>query len=500
MILISRFHETGERIKMKLFKKALVATAVVGAFGAQAVTVSSDEILISQQGTDSGLPAIIAATSGDDFVLDFVVDELTPSASTITLTFDGGVDLSNINVASEDIDNNIGVGQGEVNLAGANDSAVFGYGTGSFTFDKFKVNTPSGADHSIEFKVNLGNPLTASSAFRLTLSEITNGIDLGDSSAQVCYKSVDASGGDIEEGCSPITQVVSQFAFDVTQEYNGKIERVDQKEFSRNYTGSDVNKDLLKFTLQNNESLVAALPNIVADVTLTGVFTDRVSNDFTDANATFFGSTNTAITPTVSGTFDEITFTVANGELATEGANGATGAVGELSFNAATTASATIPQTGAINFEVSYNDGTAANVFEYNDAAGSWALDATVINVPYLPLLFTDTTSSVHIANDGNSAANIMATIVTYCDAIKEDTCVDQTRSESVDLGTVPANTVAKIRQGALADAFGITEATKVSVTFNIDAYAEDISAYATVQNGEGRTEVSNSQAKVDGK
>jgi hypothetical protein len=500
MILTNRFHETGERIKMKLFNKALVATAVIGAFSAQAVTVSSDEILISQQGTASGIPAIIAEDVGDDFVLDFVVDALTPSASTITLTFTGGVDLSNINVASESIDNNIGVGQGEVNLATGTGNATFGYGTGSFTFDKFKVNTPSDADHSIEFKVNLGNPLTASSAFRLTLDTITNGIDLGSNTAEVCYSSVDASGTAIENDCQQITSVVSQFSFDVTQEFDGKIERVDQLQFARNNTGSDKDRDLLKFTLQNNEGLVAALPNANANVTISGAFTGMADAEFTDANGSFFGSTNSGITPVVNGGADAITFVVDNATLATEGANSTVAKGGEFSFNAASTSSV-IPVTGDITFKVEYTDGTAANTFEYTDAAGSWSLDATVINVPYLPLGYDTTDASVHIANDGSVTANVVATIVTYCNAFNENvTCTDQMRSESVELGDVPANTVAKLSKGVLADAFGITEPTKVSITFNINSDAEDISAYATVTNDDGRSEISNSQTKVDGK
>jgi hypothetical protein len=499
MILISRFHETGERIKMKLFKKALVATAVIGAFSAQAVTVSSEKILISQQGTASGIAAVTAdATSGDEFVLDFVVDKLTPSASTITLTFTEGVDLSDIDVVTESIDNNIGVGQGDVNLSAG--SATFGYGTGSFTFDKFKVNTPSDAGHSLEFKVNLGNPLTASSAFRLTVADLTNGIDLGSNTAQVCYASVDASGTEIESKCEDITSVVSQFSFDVTQEFDGKIERVDQLQFARNNTGSDKDRDLLKFTLQNNEDLVAALPNANANVTISGTFTGMSDAEFTDANGSFFGSTNSGITPVVNGGADAITFVVDNATLLAEGANSSTAKGGEFSFNAASTSSV-IPVTGDITFKVEYTDGTAANTFEYTDAAGSWSLDATVINVPYLPLGYDTTDASVHIANDGSVTANVVATIVTYCNAFNENvTCTDQMRSESVELGDVPANTVAKLSKGVLADAFGITEPTKVSITFNINSDAEDISAYATVTNDDGRSEITNSQTKVDGK
>jgi hypothetical protein len=388
---------------------------------------------------------------------------------------------------------------------------VFGYGTGSFTFDRFNVGENADGEDTISFDVNLGNPLTASSAFRLTLANVeanstVNGVAIS-GEAQVCYESRDAADVLIEQGCSTISEVKSQFSFEVldANEWDGRIERVEAQTFTRDSDLGSETADTLKFKVSNDETLAAALTVNTAVVTFTGNFADVTTNEITVVNT---GTTDVQSTAnaSVSG---EISFTI-DAAAGVELVNTGVAQTGMVTFDAIGSGNAiTIPQTGSINAEIEFFDtvsvGTLTTTVNgtshtINDAAGEWALDATVINVPYLPLLFTDTTSSVHIANDGKTAANVMATIVTYCDALKDDTCVDQERSESVDLGDVPANTVAKIRQGALADAFGITEATKVSVTFNIDAYAEDISAYATVQNGEGRTEVSNSQAKVDGK
>jgi hypothetical protein len=493
---------------MKLFKKALVATAVVGAFGAQAVTVSSEKVKISQEGSDFGLKALVAQTAGDDdFVLDFVVDKLTPAASTITLTFDSSVSLEGITSSDSAVNNVIGTGTGEAQIDGTG-TATFGYGTGSFTFDKFNVGEDDDGKDTISFDVNLGNPLTASSAFRLTLANAdtangANGVAIG-GEAEVCYESRDAADVLIEAGCAKISEVKSQFSFSVidSNEWDGKIERVDQETFSRNAdSNTDGTDDTVKFKISNDESLAAALVVSSAELTFAGKFTGVTDETITVANTgtnDIVGTVNTSVT-------GEISFDVAAGEVAVDG----TEQTGMVTFNSsanATTGAITIPATGDITATLKFidttsNNGTTAGTnFSISDAAGSWALDATVINVPYLPLGFTDTSASVHIANDGDVEANVMATIITYCDALKLDTCVDQTRSESVDLGTVPANTVAKLRQGFLMEEFGITEATKVSITFNIDAYAEDISAYATVQNSEGRTEVSNSQAKVDGK
>jgi hypothetical protein len=502
MILISRFHETGERIKMKLFKKALVATALVSAFGAQAVKVSSEKVKISKEGTEFGLKALVATTTGDDdFVLDFVIGALTPSGSYITLTFGDNVGLSNVVSNDSAIDNAIGTGEGFANVETGN--ATFSYGTGSFTFDEFTIDQNDDDQDTIQFKVNLGNTIPAGSAFRLTLRDFgtANGVELA-GAGEVCYESRTELAEDsavIESGCSTISEVASQFSFLVTQEFDGKIERVAQDSFARKSDNNVNTQDTLKFKLSNNEELAAALTVANATVVLEGDFTAVTANTVSDAN---IGTTALATAPVP--TADDITFELAASEITNEGV-----AVEVVTnFDANDNGNAiTIPQTGDIDATVTFIDATSTSgtttgtevSLDVADA-GSWSLDATVINVPYLPLGFTDTSASVHVANDGSNEANVMATIITYCDALKLDTCVDQERSESVDLGTVPANTVAKLRQGFLMEEFGITEATKVSITFNIDADAEDISAYATVQNGEGRTEVSNSQAKVDGK
>jgi hypothetical protein len=489
----------GERKIMKFFKKALVATAVVSAFGAQAVTVSSSLTKISEEGLAAGNTAVVASTGGKIFVLDFVVDKLTPAASTISLTFSKGVELDNVATLSENVNNVVGTGVGIIDIdtagGGGATNSFFSYGTGSFTFDKFNVDTDNTDDkHVLSFDVNLGNPLTASSAFRLTLDDVdTNGFDLGDTSAEVCYKSVDANDVLIEEGCSPISEVVSQFDFTVEQKWDGKIERIDQTDFSRQYDGADSDNDTVKFKLGNDESLVAALLLADANITFDADFTGVVDGDLVDAN---FGANPLTNAPTINVGEDEISFQVPNADFATEGANAGTSVSGYVTFNAGVTPAVIIPQTGLIVATADFNVGTDSTTIIR--AAGQWMLDATVINVPYLPVGYADagTFATVEIANDGTESANVMATFI--MNGVVDG--VDALRSESFDLGDVPANTVVKYSAAALATAFGIEGSAKLSVTFNIDAYAQDISAYATVQSGTGRSEVSNSQTKVDGK
>lgn len=473
---------------MKLFKKALLATAIVGAFGAQAVTVSSDKVKISKEGVAAGKVARIATTTGtDNFVLDFVVGALTPAASTITLTFDKAVDLSNVNITSSSIANDPATGEGTVTLNEGN--MVFDYGTGSFTFDDVSIAKDATTDEwSIKFKVNLGNPLTAASAFRLTVDGIAtapnNGIVLAGASS-VCYSSVDGAMAPIESGCSPIAELADQFAFDVTQEWDGKIERVEQELFSRNFTGTTDGVDTLKFELTNDETLAAAL---VTDSGATITFAGAFDNGQGGVNTPNFTGTydGAATGVTFAANPANVVMTVADANVKKDGM-----AEGEVTF----TSGGIIPRTGAILATATLADSTVVaplvGAVNLTDAAGSWELDATVINVPYLPVNYEGVQSSVHIANEADRAANVLMT------------AIDNKGNEyaSVELGDVPANTVYKVSQAKLNELFGLAGASrKLSVTFNVDGYAKDVSAYAFTQNDKGRSEVSNSQLKVDGK
>lgn len=73
---------------MKLFKKALLATAVVGAMGAQAATISSTPLKLSAEGV-----ALKVTPTAGKLTFDIVVDKDHPSSSVITLKFDKNVEL-----------------------------------------------------------------------------------------------------------------------------------------------------------------------------------------------------------------------------------------------------------------------------------------------------------------------------------------------------------------------------------------------------------------------
>ncbi|MDE3271238.1 hypothetical protein [Pseudoalteromonas sp. G4] len=467
---------------MKLFNKALVASAVLGAFSAHAVDVSSAKIKLSEEGVAAGNSGAVGNAT-NNLVLDFVVGALTPASSFIELEFSEGVDWSNVTIQESSIDNDVTNGEGNVNLADGN--MTFDYGTGSFTFDNVALDTSEKKD-VLSFKVNLGNPLVANSAFRLTVADLTagtNDIEIT-GSEEVCYTSFQNNSGEkgdvIETGCVAISELESQYSFTVSTEWDGIIERVEQITFVKDGDTDNANNDTLTYKISSNESLPAAIEDADAEIKFAGNFEDLDGTNFT-VNHNAGGATPTA---TVNGDEDAVNFTLADGDFAVDG----TVESGTVTFSSSN--ATVIPVTGEIVATATFTDGTD-NFKVITDDAGQWALDAVVINVPYFPVNFSGVVSQVHIANEANTTADVIVSAI-------DDQGVEY---GPLDLGSdLAANTVNRVKAADLAALFSITDSRKLSVTFNIDADADDVAANATVQSSTGRSEVSNSQYKVDGK
>jgi len=474
----------GEWKIMKFFKKALIATAVLSTFGAQAVQLTSKiNNHVSQQGLNAGNKAIIAVTDEQSLVLQFSPGVETPAASTITLTFSSGVELGDLFNASATVNNVVGSGVGTISGTDISD-AYFNYGTGDTTFNALDVDTNTDGDDFIEFVINDGNALEVNSSFSLVVNTLdTDGIEI-DGADMVCYKSVSPTAVTLEEECFPFSDIKDQFAFAVTSPFNGKIHRTNSNLFSKDYEADTGNDDLV-FKLTTDESLAASIDNVDVEMTLEGNFTNV--NDMSD-------NTGFADSVTITGG-DEVTFTVDEAELT--GTNGTKKAV---SFTLGTdfvtdlvNDSLSIPKTGDIDIQADFIKGSDKT--SLTGDAGEWRLDAAIINVPYVPVLFANTSTSVHITNEGGGKADVRATMVTLAGL----NGAAQKVSAEVDLGFIPANSVVKFTQTQLADAFGITVPTKMSVTFNIDANDNQVSAYATVTSATGRTEVSTSRQRDAG-
>ena len=253
--------------KMKtVFKASLLASAMVLAMGAQAATVSSTAVKLSAEGVAQGVTAI-----DQDLVFDIVVDNQHPSGSTITLTFDASVDLTTVAAAAGGtVTNTPGAG------TGVSGDIAFAYGTGSFTFDNVVIDkTTDPKAQTISFQVNLGNPLTADSAFRISITGTPavagDGAVTLKGASSVSYSAKNASGTVIETGTGVIATTASQFGFAVTTEYDSLINRINRNLFVG--TGAATTDDVLVATFTNNEGMAAALTTVDANLKLNGNFT-----------------------------------------------------------------------------------------------------------------------------------------------------------------------------------------------------------------------------------
>ncbi len=458
---------------MKFYKKALVASAIIGSFAAQAVTIApSTQIELSAEGVALGV-----APTAADVAFDIVVEAAHPATTEITLTFDKNVDLNGllggVCVA------NAPTGSGTSDTCG---DVTFSYGNGNFTFDNVVITEAATAADvdEIKFEVSTGNAITAFSSF---------GVELGGTkvlisgATNLSYYS-EYNSAEVESGTFPLATEKNQFSFALTTQFNGVIERELQTTFI-NGNGADS----LAYTVVNDETLGLIVPEATVEVAVSGNFEDV---DLFTATSGAVETPVPSIEATAGTEFDTLTSTyvfpatsstkLTNNEVWTftgPMTGGVIPQTGSTSLTAKITASTDAAVTTAL--------GTAGYALAENVDSGEWILDAVTINVPYFPINYADTNTSVHIANEASTDADVIVT------------AIDNNGVEygPLNLGfKANGNTVTKVSQNDIATLFAITDATKLSVTFNLDADEENVSAYAFSQNAKGKSEISNSQLK----
>lgn len=506
--------------KMKLFKKALLATAIMGTMGAQAATISSEALNLSKEGA-----ALKVVPTVKTVIFDVVVDKDHPSASVITINFDKNVDINDL--VGGEVQQTVGGG-----TAYAGDVA-FNYGTGSFTFDDVKVfdrDQTKGETDAISFKVNLGNPLTANSAFRVTLGAhqldatvASDGTVIAGPSADevkiagvssINYISNKADGTLIETGVGELAKEVSQFSFNITEKLDGVISRTNQSDWAVT-NEANAEMDVLDYTITNDETLGLAVLGADLKVVLSGNFDGVESFNTLDGNLAVRAELQTDTTSTPQGTLTPFLTNdagVTNGiRIDYPSVTPLGGGVGvkqsvseELSFinqddntDATAPQASEIPVTGDIKADLKIITGDnvlAANIPTdgytlYNDVdAGKWTIDATIVNVPYMPINAPSTNSFIHFANEINREVDVIVT------------AIDNNGVEygPMDLGfNLRPDTVEKLSMKYMDELFNLGgQSTKLSLTFNFDAFDGDVGVYAVSQNDQGRSEVSSSQQK----
>jgi hypothetical protein len=448
---------------MNFFKKALVASAVVATFGANAAVVSSTPLKMSAQGVASSVVA-----SNQNFQFDVVVKKEHPSSSKITITFDSKVDLDALAVAA-----NGKVTTDPATGKGVSNNISFDYGTGSFTFDNVVIDKTTKGAHTLSWTVNLGNPLTANSAFRVEVNGAT--VDISGASS-IAYSSMEADKTAIETGTGIISEEVNQFTFATTSAWNGVIERAAQKTFTKN--GDTVvapalaDADTVTFQFTNNEALAAAVTGVTGSLVLVGDFANgqtAAANKIVSAE--FANSVAGASTLVTEKT---LTTPLTNAEIGAAGAK----VTQTITFDGATKV---IPATGNVAATLTLTSAApVGKKFEYTASAGEWVLDATIINVPYFPVGYASTNSSIHFANESSTAADVMVSAIDNNGKKYGPTNLNTHASFATGL---KADTVTKLGQAQLMDLLKVaTGGIKLSVTFNIDSNVGNVNAYAFSQ------------------
>ena len=452
---------------MNFFKKALVASAVVATFGASAAVITPSTTLT--QISKEGIAANIAVPdTGFDF--NVKAEVLTPAASHIKVTFGADVDLT---TPAATLVTNTTTSQ----TAGSSSRGDLDitFGTGSFTFDNLAIDTTTAGAHFVTFDVSIGQPIAAGAAFNVTFASGKVA-----AASVATYTATDTSV--IDSGNGAISEEVDQFTFAVKTPLDGLIKRDDLT------TYIDGVVDVLELSITNVPGLNRAITATGATALLSGNFTGVTVGAGNEAIGTLSGlGTNVPTTPLTIPVEQEMLLTL-DGAAVTAATN--------TVILTTTHAAGDIPVTGDVNvlYTVAGNFTGGSKVLNNKLNGGEWAIDATIINVPYLPVGFDGTNSTVILANEGALDTDV---IVTAIDQNGMTYGPVNLNAGTGFAGGLPAQTVSKVSDVFLMDLLSAAAGTKLSVTFNIDANEGVVNGYAYTQKaGTGRSEVSSSQQR----
>jgi hypothetical protein len=291
---------------MNFFKKALIATAVAGTFGAvQAADVTNAITKTSAQGVEIG------SLTGTPSVR-VIVRELLEAGDTVTLTF--GKDMftaaptSVLFGTASQLDPTTGVPPVSLQLG-------ISYGSGTFTFGVETVATTDGVT-TVTFQVLTGDPMPKDASFEV----IVVGADLDatkTADAKVSYSAVSGLTGDAKDtmgtNMGSFIALADQYAASVKTKLDGVIERENLVTFVSGgvdgaAAGTDLDADTLVITLTDDQTLSSAAADVLVQATVT------VTGDFTTATTTQVLASDSAddvvSTVTLNADKDEATFTV----------------------------------------------------------------------------------------------------------------------------------------------------------------------------------------------
>ncbi|KAF7775479.1 hypothetical protein PCIT_a1681 [Pseudoalteromonas citrea] len=486
---------------MKLFKKALVATAIFGAIGAQAADVPDATKSTSTQGFSVGNFATI---TDEDPGVRVIVREKLEAGDRIKLTFGAGLDFNQTGTAAFSGVTLFNNSTTATTLPAAGvPTGVLGINTGSGTYELEELTALRDlANGVVVLEVKTGFTIEQDESFEVIPDVVLFDSKATTANATVTYSATRWQDGNPKDTTGDNTgsflKFADQYAAAVSTKLDGVIERENQVTFISGFVTADNVADTLKVAITDNSTYIAAATgaNVSADFVLTGDFSDLVVGDFTavaDAGANF-ATGDIAIA--LAGDKKTATVTVSDTAASDDGIAGSF----TLTIDNATRTGATTPVTiKATSFTVKGDvdfDGagtiTDASVLAAGTDAGQWVLDATIINVPYFPVGFEGVNSQVNFANEGSAAVDVNVTAI--------DATGTQYSGSLTDLAKYSTTKVSQTTlQAALKDSKGNTvpDGSKLSVTFNIDADDGKVNAYAFSEKvGLGRQSLVTSQQK----
>jgi hypothetical protein len=161
-----------------------------------------------------------------------------------------------------------------------------------------------------------------------------------------------------------------------------------------------------------------------------------------------------------------------------------------ITFDVTTDGDREIPvQSFLVDASLSYKDakGTAHAITIEDSFFGSWGLNGTNVNVPYLPVGFGTLSANVEIANESSIDADISLA------------GFDQNGMEygpvKIDKKAM-SDTVTKVSESDIVDAFGLTEGTKLSLTVTVNS-PSGISVYPYYRENDVRVSLPTSQYRA---
>jgi hypothetical protein len=462
---------------MNLFKKALVASAIVTACGSvNAADLTTPSTVFSKEGLAAETGSV---TSGTALSTRVIVREQLEAGDKMFLTFSKGVDVDSAPAKGK---------------APAVGQIGYDYGSGDFTFTATAGTTnPTTGVTVITLEVDTGETIDANASFEIFVDSGSIAVANVDT-ASVTYTAQSGLGDNPAKDTTgnngtTLVQSKSQYSATITaaKKLDGLIEREAMTTFTENGVTDETDTFEIKITddvslplalkTTDQSSIIKLIGNLEDNATVPGQYT-----------VTAAATTGTAVIAPATG--------VAQGTFAliTTPGNTTTGLANTFTVEIDTNGLVIKASEYTVDVSADTDNGITTDspvALIAGGSVGEFEVDATIVNLPYVPVNFDGLNSIVHMTNKTGTAVDVMVSAYSL-----EADGSSETYAQT-SLVTIPAYSMKKVDgKTDIAAAFSITEPTKLNVTFNLDATKDAVDIYAFSNTSNGRTEISNSTQK----